>query len=425
MGICGSATAATNFVWGKGLVHVQPEPNHPDIYHTPSGKDIICFHIHPDHRHVPKTVKPQSGSHELVLHLASRDDAHSAFLANKISSSSLIERTRTHSDLQLDLKKPERGQQNVPPVQPVSMFTKRESFMSSTSNSNDRFRTSSVCSRDSSEPSHSATCFDLLCGSYKTVHEYEITARPFGMRIVDGKVTLVKGAASKAGIRPGDELQKIDKDRVCAKTWAAKFTTISVPFTITLMRFHCGSSSACSTSPNQGYGYDTETGMVRMTSRVGGQPEKGETLFSSYSPYNIIAGRISRHRSPHGAKSNASHFPPTPSDEKAASRNEGSESNHVSTSSKSGNKDVPQTGIQPPKIKISKKMYVPESIYAGRLCRQKSPHKSKHHDKATPTGLEDTSERRQSTPPKPKAAIMPQEPPSCLSDMLSDITLTG
>lgn len=303
------------------------------------------------------------------------------------------------------------------------MCSKRESFETAATipSSYDKLRANSSCSShrsEASEPSRSATCFDLLHGSYKTVHEYMISSRPFGMRIVDGKVTLVKGAASKAGIRPGDELQKINKFPVCSKTWADKFAHIDVPFTITLLRFHCG-SAACSTSPSQGY--DTETGMVRMTPQMSRVPEKGGALNTDYSPYNIVAGRISRHLSP-----NKTNVLVDVLDEAPQKTPKSSESNSATDNVTDRIKETPNSSGKAPKVELPS-FYVPDSIYAGRLCRQKSPHKTKQDkdtwDKDTPKALGELLTDYAKEPPKPKS-IVPQEAPSHLSDMLSDITLT-
>lgn len=312
-------------------------------------------------------------------------------------------------------------------------------------NSYDKLRANSSCSSQvqseaGSEPSRSATCFDLLHGSYKTVHEYMISSRPFGMRIVDGKVTLVKGAASMAGIRPGDELQKINKAPVCSKTWADKFARIGVPFTITLVRFHCG-SAPCSTSPSQGF--DTETGMVRKTPQMSRVPEKGEAaegLISDYSPYSIIAGRISRHLSPNKTNVLVDVLDEESKKSQKASESSGSTDNVADAASQllelcpavpqllepTGRKtESPSSSGKPPRLELPfPSFYVPDSIYAGRLCRQKSPHKTKQDiwDKDTPKALGELFTDYAKEPPKPKS-IVPQEAPSHLSDQLSDITL--
>jgi len=84
------------------------------------------------------------------------------------------------------------------------------------------------------------------------------------MRLTDLVVSNLKGAASKTGIRLGDELEKINGTAVSADNWASVFSTIETPFTITLVRVHKGSIGRSEPS----HGYDTETGQMLWQHKV-------------------------------------------------------------------------------------------------------------------------------------------------------------
>lgn len=316
----------------------------------------------------------------------------------------------------------------------VGMPQKRSSFMSLSSldsSSHDR-RCSSVCSYTMSEGSRS-TCLDILHelsaqtrdNSYKTMHEYEINVRPFGMRLTDLVVSHLKGAASKTGIRLGDELEKINGKAVSADTWASVFSTIETPFTITLVRVHKGSIGR--SEPSRGY--DTETGIARKHPRALNSTPNSVSVdtIQSYNSDNIIAGKIPRHLSPKRSLETRSYFKrgndpspraPSPPLPLSSASSDGSQPRSTPRNGLPSLEPIEETATQTPLPSASPRLlgppsipYCSDSIYAGRLRRESSPHKP---DKNTVGGEEGSRIKDTETPKGISLVLCETETPTAV-----------
>lgn len=171
----------------------------------------------------------------------------------------------------------------------------------------------------SSPSSQSPTCLDLLFCSYRNTIDFVVTRRPFGMRIADMRVKIVRkgGEAHRLGIAPNDRLLQIDGKPVDRKSWNRAFATKPCPFTISMERLvYPGDSVATPLVSHRSYD-DTQYMPCKSESTTSARtpvevPERGRPspslhlpFLSHYSASDILAGRLHREKSPTKARERA------------------------------------------------------------------------------------------------------------------------